>query len=319
VALRLTEGLRGAERDVWCAECHFLVGRNFDAIFHAIDSADAFLPLLSPDSIASAWVSKEIRVAVTRQLGYRPLMILPVYTRPCEPPPALRDMHSVHLSTSTWKHGLAELIASLGGHAGRPRLLTFEDVVKDRVVVPDEVLRTIRNTVRMDDALGVDTIVMRLIDNVDVASLPDGDRERLVHDASAQRPIPALTAAERAELIRFARGTDERVKRFAVTLVGLRKRHHSGITMETAHEEVGTLLRAEFYHRDPDMRRWKAEELIREATSTGLLMHSREMQEAGFDVAHYLANPSFDYGQLVPLAGPLVEDCLNRRGLDDNG
>lgn len=91
-----------------------------------------------------------------------------------------------------------------------------------------------------------------------------------------------------------------------MTLLGLRKRHHSGITMETAHEEVSTLLRAEFYLRDPDMRRWKSEELIREATSAGLLLRSRELQEAGFDVADYLAIPSFDYGPLVPLAGPLV-------------
>lgn len=171
----------------------------------------------------------------------------------------------------------------------------------------------------MVDALGVDTVVMRLMENVDVASLPDGDRTRLAHDVRAQRPIPALTAGERAELIRFARETDERIKRFAVTLAGLRTRHHSGITMETAHGEVSTFLRAEFYLRDPDMRRWKAEELIRGATSAGLLMHSREMQEAGFDVADYLANPSFDYGPLVHLAGPLVVDWLNRRGLDDTG
>lgn len=69
-----------------------------------------------------------------------------------------------------------------------------------------------RNTACMVDALGVDTIVMRSMESEDVASLPDGDRERLVHDIRAQRPIPALTAGEKAALIRFARGTDERVK-----------------------------------------------------------------------------------------------------------
>ncbi len=56
----------------------------------AITDADVFCLLLSPTSVASSWVDKEIELA-KREREKRGLRLLPIILRPCDLPPAIVD------------------------------------------------------------------------------------------------------------------------------------------------------------------------------------------------------------------------------------
>jgi hypothetical protein len=62
-----------------------------EQLFSNIARADLFCLLLSPTSVASEWVAKEIDGAVRQRLT-RNLRILPVLPRPCRIPAQLQDL-----------------------------------------------------------------------------------------------------------------------------------------------------------------------------------------------------------------------------------
>jgi hypothetical protein len=65
VAERLTEGLQRAGLEVWAAEKEVLPGDNYGLqIGRALESADAMVVLVSPESMQSASVQSEINYAL---------------------------------------------------------------------------------------------------------------------------------------------------------------------------------------------------------------------------------------------------------------
>lgn len=85
-AQKLADSLRQAGMDVWDPEQALLPGSDFTAnLKHALDEADAVVVLVSPDAMASRWVSHEIEYA----LGAKHLRgrLIPVVIRPAKETP----------------------------------------------------------------------------------------------------------------------------------------------------------------------------------------------------------------------------------------
>jgi len=75
-AKKLVSWLEGQGHTVWMDKNKILPGANYvSSIAEGIGNADAFLPLLSPDSVKSKWVAKEIMYALESDKDIIPVLV----------------------------------------------------------------------------------------------------------------------------------------------------------------------------------------------------------------------------------------------------
>jgi hypothetical protein len=105
----------------WRDEKDLLVGDAIDkAISKGIQRSDIFLVVLTPKSIHSRWVERELEEAAFEEVEGRKV-ILPVLAKNLEPvkmPPRLRRIRYADISPS-FDDGYAQLVASIRGHLWR--------------------------------------------------------------------------------------------------------------------------------------------------------------------------------------------------------
>ncbi|HYL64034.1 MAG TPA: TIR domain-containing protein [Candidatus Methylomirabilis sp.] len=91
IARRLARDLRAAGVTVWLDEAELEVADSLvDKIGQAIDAADFLGVLLSRDSVRSTWVSREVEIALIRDIAKKTDTVLPLLITDCEVPPFLR-------------------------------------------------------------------------------------------------------------------------------------------------------------------------------------------------------------------------------------
>jgi TIR domain len=100
----------------WIDEAEINVGESLIAkIGTAIDEMDYFAIVLSPNSVASAWVQKELEQALTSQLASHQIKVLPLLLEKCEPPPFLRGTkHADFTQPFSYDEELAGLLRTIG-------------------------------------------------------------------------------------------------------------------------------------------------------------------------------------------------------------
>ena len=89
------------------------VGALASAIQNAISASDYLVVLLSPNSMKSAWVQKELNVALARELTTRDITLLPVVIADCEIPAALASHQYLDLR-SDFEEGVDRLVEQIG-------------------------------------------------------------------------------------------------------------------------------------------------------------------------------------------------------------
>jgi hypothetical protein len=96
-------------------EAELLVGDSLlRTISSAIEEMDYLAVLLSPASVSSPWVSKELELAITRQLNTRGIKVLPIVISECEIPGFLHDTFYVRMDTeANYASGLRNLMRRL--------------------------------------------------------------------------------------------------------------------------------------------------------------------------------------------------------------
>lgn len=103
----LARNLLGAGFDVWYDEWEIKVGDSIiKRIETGIDTSDHLVVILSPDSVKSNWVAKELRSVLTEQIPTQTLTVLPVVYKECDIPRFLKDRRHVRFQ------GNAELCAA---------------------------------------------------------------------------------------------------------------------------------------------------------------------------------------------------------------
>lgn len=110
---RLIADLRGAGLPATCDKWLLQVGDSIiDRISTAVTRADAVVAVLSPASVASNWVRKELSLAMVLEVDGAPLRVLPALIADCELPPPLRDKLYADFR-SDYVAGLARLVRAL--------------------------------------------------------------------------------------------------------------------------------------------------------------------------------------------------------------
>ena len=125
---QLAKDLKANGVTPWFDRWEMLPGESLtDKIGPAILENDYFVVVISPSSVESEWVKRELGVALTREFDERRVEIIPVYLRECEIPPFLRDKVYADFTTD-YRSGLEDLLRRLGkvGEA-RPVATTVPD------------------------------------------------------------------------------------------------------------------------------------------------------------------------------------------------
>jgi TIR domain len=89
---RLAEDLRYAGVTVWVDEAEIKLGDSLLAkVEDGIKGSDYLAVILSPHSIDSSWVQRELRIALTKEIESRNVVVLPLLHCDCEMPAFLSD------------------------------------------------------------------------------------------------------------------------------------------------------------------------------------------------------------------------------------
>ena len=88
----LADALRARDLGVWFAQEEIHVGDSLmKQIGDALRTNDFIIVVLSPSSVRSAWVQRELAEAMNREISEKRVVVLPVLARPCNLPAFLTD------------------------------------------------------------------------------------------------------------------------------------------------------------------------------------------------------------------------------------
>ncbi len=88
-----------------------------DSLTHKIGESildnDFFVVVLSPNSVDSEWVQRELDLALNKEFRERQVQVIPVLLRDCEVPPFLRDKVYADFRQD-YHNGLVKLLRAVG-------------------------------------------------------------------------------------------------------------------------------------------------------------------------------------------------------------
>jgi len=116
VASRLAMGLEALGYRSWYDEWELKAGDSIvDRIQKALSACDVLLVVLSPRSVASEWVKRELNTGLMRELGGHRVVVIPVLIEDCDIPPLLEERHYIDLRNN-FEEGFFKLLDSLRQH-----------------------------------------------------------------------------------------------------------------------------------------------------------------------------------------------------------
>lgn len=112
LAGRLTQ----AGATVWLDEVELGVGDSLiERISAAIEETDYVVAILSPRSVQSTWVQKELSLAITKEVKGRRLTVLPILIEVCDVPHSLRDkLYADFTRPENHEPEFAKLLTAIG-------------------------------------------------------------------------------------------------------------------------------------------------------------------------------------------------------------
>lgn len=113
-AEKIASDLENRGLEVWFSKWEIRVGDSIiDKIFNeGLRKNDFFIVILSPHSISSNWVTKEINISLVKELNEKKISVLPVLFKKCIIPPALSDKKVADFVTD-YQQGLKDLLLAI--------------------------------------------------------------------------------------------------------------------------------------------------------------------------------------------------------------
>jgi formylglycine-generating enzyme required for sulfatase activity len=112
-AERLAADLKASGAGVWFDQWEIKVGDSItQKINDGIHDNDYLAVVLSPDSVASPWVRKELNAAMMKELNRRSVFVLPILYRDCEIPSLIADKRYADFRKS-YEFGFSEVLKVL--------------------------------------------------------------------------------------------------------------------------------------------------------------------------------------------------------------
>src|SRR6266704_145123 len=99
-AEKLRAELERRQIETWSPETALAPGESWaNPIRDAIQTSDAVVAILSPESIKSTWVNSELALALSDRMKGNRRPLIPILARPvADPPPFLRDIQWADMS-----------------------------------------------------------------------------------------------------------------------------------------------------------------------------------------------------------------------------
>ncbi len=115
-ARKLASMLEDNGVNVWIDEAELKVGDSLiQKIGSAIEETDFVAVVLSPNSVDSTWVKKELAIAMERELSERKVTVLPILKEPCDIPPFLKDkIYANFTRQDLFETSFSKLLRTLG-------------------------------------------------------------------------------------------------------------------------------------------------------------------------------------------------------------
>ncbi len=113
---RLATDLDNQGINYWLDEAEIKVGESLiEKIRDGIDKVDYVVVVLSPNSVSSPWVQREVDVAMNQEIMGRRIKVLPLMYRKCDPPGfLLGKRYADFTDDSRYSISLEDLVQSLG-------------------------------------------------------------------------------------------------------------------------------------------------------------------------------------------------------------
>ena len=139
-ARQLAAELSGNGVRVWIDEAEMRAGDSLlRKIGEGIQRADFLGVVLSPNSIASRWVQKEVEVAATMEIEGHGPKVIPILYKDCEIPVFLRDkLYADFRNRSMFQHSLMKLLDAVFPEGFQKRLC---DVVRKAIAAEIDAYR----------------------------------------------------------------------------------------------------------------------------------------------------------------------------------
>lgn len=115
-AEKLAVDLRNRNLGVWFADWEIKVGDSLmKKIGGGIRENDFLIVILSPESVRSEWVAKELAEAMQKEIKEKRVVVLPALKEVCDLPPFLSDKRYADF-TNDYHKGLGELVNAITSH-----------------------------------------------------------------------------------------------------------------------------------------------------------------------------------------------------------
>ena len=113
---KLAERLVQANVKVWLDEAELNIGDSLlTRISSAIEATDFVAVVISHSSVQSTWVQSELKMAMSKELADRKVVVLPIVIEPCELPMFLRDkLYADFSKPDDFDAPFARLLRALG-------------------------------------------------------------------------------------------------------------------------------------------------------------------------------------------------------------
>jgi formylglycine-generating enzyme required for sulfatase activity len=122
-AEKLAADLRASGVGVWFDQWEIKVGDSItQKINDGIHDNDYLAVVLSPDSVASPWVKKELNVAMMKELNRRSVFVLPILYQDCEIPELIADKRYADFRKS-YEFGFSEVLKVLTPPEFEPEMI----------------------------------------------------------------------------------------------------------------------------------------------------------------------------------------------------
>jgi hypothetical protein len=186
-ARKLAKDLIDAGARVWIDEAELQIGDSLiEKIREGIDNMEYLAVILSPESVHSRWVQKEVDIAMNLQIQGRGIKVLPLMYRYCEMPGFLLGMfYGDFTNPHTYDTALRQVLKRLGlSHVQPlPTITTphpsFQELSTDA--------RLLLLQAAMDETQTISTH-LEVISSVPVLySLKTGNLERVMDDENERR------------------------------------------------------------------------------------------------------------------------------------
>lgn len=132
ISRRITTELRRHGIEVWRYEQGLGVGDSLiTTLEERIDELEYLGVVLTPNSVNSEWVTKEVKQALLQEINTKKLKVLPILAADCEVPGFLREKVYADIRGKRFRNGMLRLIAKLKKY--EERHVGFEKISEEEV------------------------------------------------------------------------------------------------------------------------------------------------------------------------------------------